>query len=166
MASRSEHTPSLTSISPVLNDEKDSFPHDDRPPPSLPTAIDPVPLDTDVTYPEGGRDAWLVVLGAWCGLTASIGIYNTAGVFQVVISEVVLPEESPSTLGWIFSIYAFVVWIFGVQVGPTFDAMGPRALMIAGTVCTLVGIFFLSVSKGKISTHTILYCPSNSRNNS
>ncbi|CRG82840.1 Riboflavin transporter MCH5 [Talaromyces islandicus] len=97
------------------------------------------------TYPEGGRDAWLVVLGAWCGLTASIGIYNTAGVLQVIVSKVLLPDETPSNIGWIFSIYAFVTWLFGVQVGPTFDAMGPRALIVAGTVCTLVGVFALSV---------------------
>ncbi|QKX63866.1 uncharacterized protein TRUGW13939_11037 [Talaromyces rugulosus] len=97
------------------------------------------------TYPEGGLDAWLVVLGAWCGLAASIGIYNTAGVLEVIVSKVLLPDESPSNIGWIFSIYAFVTWLFGVQVGPTFDAMGPRALLIAGTICTLVGVFALSV---------------------
>lgn len=109
------------------------------------------------TYPEGGRDAWLVVFGAWCGLTASLGIYNTSGVFEVVISQVILPDVSASTLGWVFSIYAFVNWIFGVQVGPTFDAIGPRALISAGTVCTLVGIFTLSLCTGRaprICNHT------------
>ena len=111
---------------------------------SLPTAAEPI------TYPEGGHDAWLVVLGAWCGLTASLGIYNTAGVFEAVLSKVILPEDSPSTIGWIFSIYAFVVWVCGVQIGPNFDAMGPRALIVAGSVCTLVGIFSLSVCTGKI----------------
>lgn len=125
----------------------------------LPT-IDPETPDPDTyieTYPEGGRDAWLVVLGAWCGLTASIGIYNTAGVLQVIVSKVLLPDETPSNIGWIFSIYAFVTWLFGVQVGPTFDAMGPRALIIAGTVCTLVGVFALSVSTGRmIHMHTFL----------
>lgn len=104
--------------------------------------------DTEASYPEGGRDAWLVVLGAWCGLTASLGVYNTTGVFQVVISKVLLPDYAPSTLGWLFSVYAFVNWVCGVQVGPTFDAMGPRALIAAGTVCTLVGIFAFSVCTG------------------
>ena len=36
---------------------------------------------------------------------------------------------------------AFVNWFCGVQVGPTFNAMGPRALIIAGAICTLIGIF-------------------------
>lgn len=65
----------------------------------LPTTADPAPVDIEITYPKGGRDAWLVVLGAWCGLTASLGIYNTAGVFEIVISEVLLPEVTPSILG-------------------------------------------------------------------
>ncbi|PYH91432.1 MFS general substrate transporter [Aspergillus ellipticus CBS 707.79] len=103
------------------------------------------PATTDTTYPEGGRGAWLVVFGAWCGLSASLGIYNTVGVFEAVISNVLLPSYSPSALGWIFSVYAFVNWVCGVQVGPTFDAMGPRALIIAGTICTLIGGFCLSV---------------------
>lgn len=164
MALSSEHGVSLIDVLHISDDEKESFaddqgspPHVEKPSPSLLTAVDPAPVDTEVTYPEGGRDAWLVVLGAWCGLTASLGIYNTAGVFEAVISKVILPEESPSNIGWIFSTYAFVNWVCGVQVGPTFDAMGPRALIIAGTICTLVGIFSLSVSTGKISFHMILH---------
>jgi hypothetical protein len=111
---------------------------------------DRAPLDNEIFYPEGGRDAWLVVVGAWCGLTSSLGLYNTSGVFEVVISRVLLPDVSESSLGWIFSVYAFVNWVCGVQVGPTFDAMGPRALILAGMICTLIGIFTLSVSTGKI----------------
>ncbi|PYI10697.1 MFS general substrate transporter [Aspergillus sclerotiicarbonarius CBS 121057] len=110
-----------------------------------PSTANPTAVDTEITYPEGGRDAWLVVFGAWCGLTASLGIYNTVGVFEAVVSNVVLPNDAPSTLGWIFSVYAFVNWVCGVQIGPTFDAMGPRALIMAGTICMLAGIFALSV---------------------
>jgi MFS family permease len=164
MALSSEYRSSLESVSHVPDagketfvDEKGSSPNVERPSPALPTAVDQAPLGIEITYPEGGRDAWLVVLGAFCGLTASLGIYNAAGVFEVVISKVILPEESPSTLGWIFSTYAFVNWVCGVQIGPTFDAMGPRGLIIAGSICTLVGIFWLSVCTGKISFHMILH---------
>ncbi|KAM0175821.1 hypothetical protein ACHAPC_009478 [Botrytis cinerea] len=152
MVSSSEHGSKPANRSQIPDDERWTFvdeinfsPNVERPSPSLPTAVNQATVDAEVGYPEGGRDAWLVVLGAWCGLTASLGIYNTAGVFEVVISESILPEESSSTLGWIFSIYAFVNWICGVQIGPTFDAMGPRGLLIAGTVCTLIGILVFSV---------------------
>ncbi|KAF7894863.1 hypothetical protein EAF00_006677 [Botryotinia globosa] len=110
--------------------ETDSAPDIERPSVSLPTAFNSVPIDGDIAYPEVGYDAWLVVL---------------AGVFEVVISESILSGESSSTLGWIFSIYAFVNWICGVQIGPTFDAMDPRGLLIAGTICSLIGIFALSL---------------------
>ncbi|KAL2835851.1 major facilitator superfamily domain-containing protein [Aspergillus pseudoustus] len=111
---------------------------------STPTDTESLKSESETTYPEGGRDAWLVVFGSWCGLTASLGIYNASGVFEAVISKVLLPETAPSTIGWIFSIYGFVTWLCGVQIGPTFDAMGPRALMLAGSICTLGGIFALS----------------------
>lgn len=123
----------------------------------LSTTADQGAVDVEITYPEGGRDAWLVVFGAWCGLTASLGIYNTAGIFEVVISEALLPEVSPSTLGWIFSVYAFVNWLCGVQVGPTFDAMGSRSLITGGTICTLIGIFSLSFCTSMTTLLTIYY---------
>ena len=140
------HTNGISSSSPMANAVTSS---QDQP---------PADTSTEITYPEGGVGAWLVVLGASCGLTASLGIYNTSGVFEVVVSKVLLPEESASTVGWIFSIYAFVNWVCGVQVGPVFDAMGPHVLLFLGSVCTLVGMFSFSVCTGKIYTHLSLLC--------
>lgn len=108
------------------------------------------------TYPEGGTQAWLVVLGAWCGLTASIGVYNTTGVFSVIISSSVLPTTSASSIGWIFSAYAFVVWSVGVWVGPCFDLFGPRLLMLAGACCTVLGMMCLGLCTGMHSTNCVL----------
>jgi hypothetical protein len=106
-------------------------------------------VDDGVTYPEGGLRAWLVVLGAWSGLAASLGVYNSTGVIEAYLSRELLRHESPSTIGWIFGVYAFMTWFCGAQVGPTFDAKGPRELLIAGSLCTLVGVFALSFSTGK-----------------
>ena len=139
---------SSSDASPMANAE---MPYASQTP--FPTETDATSRDAEITYPEGGPGAWLVVLGAWCGLTASLGIYNTSGVLEVVVSKVLLPEESASTVGWIFSIYAFINWICGVQVGPTFDAMGPRVLLFLGSVCTLVGIFSFSFCTGKLYTY-------------
>ncbi|KAI9150500.1 putative transporter MCH4 [Paramyrothecium foliicola] len=99
--------------------------------PSLSVPSDVVHVDDDITYPEGGREAWLVVVGAWCGLASSIGLYNSTGVFEAYISREILTDESPSTVGWIFGIYAFMTFFLGAQVGPTFDAKGPRGLLMA-----------------------------------
>ncbi|THY81260.1 MFS general substrate transporter [Aureobasidium pullulans] len=82
------------------------------PRPDLEKSCAPLPDPSGIpTYPEGGARAWLVVLGAWCGLTASIGLYNTTGVFSVIISNTILTSSSSTSTGWIFSIYAFMVWI-------------------------------------------------------
>jgi hypothetical protein len=93
---------------------RSSFPSPSRPDPEKATSTPYSDLQT--TYPEGGTRAWLVVLGAWCGLTASIGLYNTTGVLSIVISSSILTTTSSSSLGWIFSIYAFMVWSVGVWV--------------------------------------------------
>jgi hypothetical protein len=157
MTDEAHQAPSTMGGSRTTTDKKTTVDRDTPPlpdvektSPNFPESTLSSPLDVEVTYPEGGRDAWLVVLGAWCGLTSSLGIYNTSGVFEVVLSKVILPEASSSTIGWIFSVYAFVNWVCGVQVGPTFDAMGPRALMAAGTICTLIGMFALSVCTGEL----------------
>lgn len=68
-------------------------------------------------YPDGGLQAWLVVLGAWCAMVPTMGLFNTFGVLQAWIAQHELADYSESTIGWIFSIHAFVVYFFGAQVG-------------------------------------------------
>lgn len=159
MASATEEfLPRAHDVLKPINDDTDMSVEKGRTPghppleraPSRPSPTDPALVDADITYPEGGLQAWLVVLGAFCGLTASLGIYNSTGVFEAYISREILSEESPSTVGWIFGIYSFMTFFGGVQVGPTFDAKGPRGLLIAGSVCTLVGIFVLSICTGEM----------------
>ena len=132
--------------------EESSAASEQSPRPPQDDAADPTPTPGEVTYPEGGFKAWSVVFGAFCGTAASIGLYNTSGVFEAYMSRELLPEQSPSNVGWIFGIYAFVTWFLGVQVGPTFDAMGPTGLMIGGSLCTLGGIFALSACTGLLKS--------------
>ena len=100
-------------------------------------------------FPEGGLRAWLVVLGSFSGMTASFGVLNSAGTFQVYLSMNQLAHESPSAVGWIFSLYAFLTFFCGVQIGPIFDAYGPRWLVFAGTVCLVGGMFGAAESTSK-----------------
>ena len=73
--------------------------------------------EEDTEYPEGGTSAWLVVLGAWCAMIPSMGLLNTVGVLQAWVSENQLQGYSESNIGWIFSAYAFFLYIGGAQVG-------------------------------------------------
>lgn len=69
------------------------------------------------TYPEGGKDAWLVVFGAWCAMIPSMGVLNTLAVLQAWVSEHELQGYSESNIGWVFSTYAFFLYFCGAQVG-------------------------------------------------
>ncbi len=73
--------------------------------------------DDNEDYPEGGPTAWSVVLGAWFAMIPSMGLLNTVGVLQAWVSEHQLQGYSESNIGWIFSAYAFFLYIGGAQVG-------------------------------------------------
>jgi len=73
--------------------------------------------EADEGYPEGGTKAWLVVLGAWCAMIPSMGWLNSLAVLDAYIGDQELPNLPPSTVGWIFSCYAFCLYFLGAQVG-------------------------------------------------
>ncbi|RAL10326.1 MFS general substrate transporter [Aspergillus homomorphus CBS 101889] len=100
---------------------------------------------SEFTYPEGGFAAWTVAIGCWCSMTAGLGLVNSVGFLEAYVSYNMLPSSSPSAIGWIFGTYDFPSYFCGVQIGPIFDARGPRELMILGSVCSLVGIFCLGL---------------------
>lgn len=103
------------------------------------------------TYPEGGLRAWLVVFGCWLSLVACLGLMNTLATFQSYLLEHQLAEHDEGTVGWIFSIYTFVVFFLGLYVGPMFDKYGPRWIIMAGTILTAVGLVLFSISTGESS---------------
>lgn len=70
-----------------------------------------------MTYPDGGLQAWLVVLGSWACMIPSMGLLNTMAVLQARLSENELRNLPESTIGWILSSYAFFLYFCGAQVG-------------------------------------------------
>jgi len=74
-------------------------------------------IEEEDWYPDGGRDAWLVVVGAWCAMIPSMGLLNTIGVLQAWVEQNQLHDYSESEIGWIFSAYAFFLYIAGAQIG-------------------------------------------------
>jgi len=99
----------------------------------------------DETYPEGGLEAWLVVLGAWCGLFASLGLMNAIGTLQSYVAEHQLSDYNESAIGWIFSIFTAVSFSCGVYIGPMFDKYGPRWLLASGSLFLIAGLMSTSV---------------------
>lgn len=103
----------------------------------------------EVIYPEGGLQAWLVVLGSFSGMVAAFGYMNTIGIYQAYLATHQLSGYSESTIGWIFSLYIFLSFFCGIQIGPIFDAKGPKVLVLAGSVFLLLSIFLMGVCTSK-----------------
>ncbi|KAK6839755.1 Riboflavin transporter MCH5 [Apiospora arundinis] len=99
----------------------------------------------DETYPEGGLAAWLVVFGCWCGLFAAAGIMNSIATFQTYVAIHQLSDYDEGTIGWIFSVYTFLVFFCGIYIGPVFDKYGPRWLVLVGGVGLVLGIMLTSI---------------------
>lgn len=101
------------------------------------------PASSEEDFPEGGRAAWLSLAGCFCAWMASFGLMNTVGTFQAYLQTHQLSAYSEAEVGWIFGLYLFMAYCCGVQAGPIFDAVGPRALTAAGSVCQVASMFLL-----------------------
>jgi hypothetical protein len=106
------------------------------------------PDDKD-DFPEGGLKAWSVVLGSFCGTFSVFGIINSTGVLLEYLSAHQLQGYSSSQIGWIFGINLFFCFFLGAPVGPIFDAYGPKALVFAGSVLSIVSMFLLGLCTRK-----------------
>jgi MFS family permease len=96
-------------------------------------------------YPEGGRQAWLVVFGCWCALLAALGTMNTIASFQTYLITNQLSSYSPGVVGWIFSIYSSLAFAAGLFIGPVFDKYGAKWLCISGSIGTCLMMFLLGI---------------------
>jgi MFS family permease len=99
------------------------------------------------SYPEGGVRAWLCVLGSFSGLMVALGMMNTIGTYHAYLTTNQLASSSESDVGWIFGIYAFLSFFAGIQIGPVFDACGPRYLIFAGSVLLMTSQLLLGICK-------------------
>lgn len=117
-----------------------------------PSAFEPPPEDE--YFPEGGRAAWLVLLGCFCAWMCAFGLMNTVGTFQAYLETHQLSAYSQAEVGWIFGLYLFMAYCCGVQAGPIFDAIGPRALTAVGSIFIVASMFLLGVCHSKCIVHS------------
>ncbi|KAJ5949375.1 MFS transporter asaE [Penicillium verhagenii] len=96
--------------------------------------------------PDGGLDAWMTVLGGFCGLFVSFGWINCIGVFQAYYESHQLSNMTPSTVAWITSLETFVMFFAGPVFGLMFDHYGPRWILIGGTILHVFGLMMTSLS--------------------
>jgi len=105
-------------------------------------------IKEDLYYPEGGLQAWTVTLGSFCAMFAAFGLLNSVGTLQAYLAEYQLKRYNQATISWIFSIYLFLVFFCGLQVGPIFDSKGPRMLLIAGAILQIISLMLLGLCTG------------------
>ncbi|KAJ5409328.1 uncharacterized protein N7487_003687, partial [Penicillium crustosum] len=109
-----------------------------------PDSLEP-PKDND--YPEGGLQAWSVVLGAWCAMVPSMGLLNSLGILHAWTSTHQLRDYSESSTGWIFGAYGFFLYLAGAQAGPIFDTFGPNYVIVPGSIGMVVSLVCFSFSE-------------------
>ncbi len=100
-------------------------------------------------YPDGGLQAWLVVFGSFCAMVSVFGLTQTAAIFQSYFSTHQLAGRSASDIGWIFSLYLFIVFFVGIQVAPIFDVYGPRLLVLCGSLLITLSMLLLGFCTGE-----------------
>ena len=69
--------------------------------------------------------------------------------FQEYLTKNQLKTFSESSIGWIFSLYVFLSFFGGLQVGPVFDIKGPRMLLISGGILLISGVLLMGISTGE-----------------
>ncbi|KAF6790362.1 monocarboxylate permease-like protein [Colletotrichum sojae] len=112
------------------------------------TAVTDIPVGSqdDVTFPEGGREAWLVAVGNACILFCTSGYSNTFGVFQAYYTLHQFADKSADAVSWIGSVQAFLGLFAAILGGPLFDRYGAWVIRPAALVY-LFAIMMTSLCK-------------------
>lgn len=96
--------------------------------------------------PDGGLQAWSVVIGGWCAMFISVGWNNAAGVFQTIYQTDRLSSYSPSAIGWIISMQTFFMFVSAPISGQIFDSFGPRYIVVGGSILQVLGVMTMGSS--------------------
>lgn len=94
--------------------------------------------------PDGGRQAWLVVLGTSLAFFSSWGVLNAYGAFQAYYSTGLLKSAPTSTITLIGSMQLFVIYGVGPLVGKITDAYGVAVVMPLGSSLVVLSLLLLS----------------------
>jgi len=89
-----------------------------------PGAVDDSRTPQDI--PDGGLQAWLVVMGGWCGMFCTFGLLNCVGVFEEYYFLGPLAQYSLSTVSWITSTQLFLMIFGGIVVRLNHDTRSDK----------------------------------------
>ncbi|KAK9237009.1 MFS general substrate transporter [Lipomyces kononenkoae] len=99
------------------------------------------------SFPDGGRQAWLVVVGSMIVLGCSFGYLNAFGIYETYYKQNQLRDKSSATIAWIGSLQVFSQFGSGLFAGAFFDKYGARAVMIPATIIYVFSMMMTSLCK-------------------
>ncbi|KKY39070.1 putative mfs transporter [Diaporthe ampelina] len=106
-------------------------------------AASPSPLGP----PNGGLRAWACVAGSFLLQFCSFGYVNACGIFQLYYKEILLPDQSSSSLAWITTLQIFLLFMLGPFVGKLIDAHGSRMILAPFSAMAVFSVCMLSLCK-------------------
>ncbi|OBZ75018.1 Riboflavin transporter MCH5 [Grifola frondosa] len=106
-----------------------------------------VPTSTPAKHgiPDGGLEAWSVVLGSSLAFFATFGVVNSYGVFQDYYQKTLLSASSSSTISIVGALQLFLLYGTGPLVGSIYDAFGTNILIPLGSLITVFSLMMLSL---------------------
>ncbi|KAK6971618.1 riboflavin transporter MCH5 [Favolaschia claudopus] len=119
-----------------------------HPQPELVEKRDPEELfihSVEYKLPEGGREAWLTMAGAW--MVQFCTYINAFGVYQDYYTREFLINRTAADIGWIGSFQLAIQYALGVFVGRAFDAGYFHYMMAIGSTLYVLCIFLLSLTQ-------------------
>lgn len=114
-------------------------------------------LEEEISYPEGGRKAILVVFGCFLCLTGTMGLTNANGTIENYVSNNILVNELTSNVSWIFACYNFMTFATIIIISPMFNLIGSKRMISTSLVFFGIGIMCFSVSK-QLYQFILSYC--------
>ncbi|KAJ9116415.1 hypothetical protein QFC22_004857 [Naganishia vaughanmartiniae] len=85
-------------------------------------------------FPEGGKEAWLTVLGVFCCTMVTFGVLNTYGVYQAYFKQTYLSNYSNFAINWIGTAQYVGIFGAGLPMGKLFDLGFFRPCFLVGAV--------------------------------